>query len=68
MPKPPAGFNNRQQGITEQSQYGKGDQQVVVQIGSSSAMRGGKNGGGASAPATGSTLILTAVKGAGQVN
>ena len=79
MPRPPAGFNNRQQGITEQSQYAKGDQQVVVQIGSASAMRGGKNGGGGASgsgasgdgPKTsggGSTLILTAVKGAGRVD
>lgn len=69
MPRPPAGFNNRQQGISEQSQYGKGDQQVVVQIGSASAMRGGKSGGaaGTEGASKGSTLILTAVKGAGRV-
>ncbi len=71
MPRPPAGFNNQRQGITEQSQYAKGDQQVVVQIGSASAMRAGKSGGGGASgdgAKTGSTLILTAVKGAGRVN
>ena len=68
LPKPPSGFNSSQANISEQRQYGKGNKQFVVQVGSGQGRRGaasnkeGSGAGGASRT-TGSLLILTHVTG-----